>query len=75
VAHAGRARREGARAVAGVQVTCRVYPSRRWRWGEAGAAMSGSDDRRQRSRGTEHVPEEEEEGKGSEGPLWNLQKS
>jgi hypothetical protein len=57
----------GARAVAGVQLTRGVCPSRRWRRGEAGAAMSGSDDRRQRSRGAEEVPEEGEEGKGSEG--------
>jgi hypothetical protein len=40
-----------ARAVAGVQVTRGVCPSRRWRRGEAVAAMSGSDDRQQRSRG------------------------
>jgi hypothetical protein len=54
----------GARAVAGVQVTRGVCPSRRLRRGEARAAMSGSNDWRQRSRGAELVPEEEEEGKG-----------
>jgi hypothetical protein len=41
----------GARAVAGVQVTRGVCPSKRWRRGEAGAVISGSNDRRQRSRG------------------------
>jgi hypothetical protein len=40
--------------------------------------VSGADGRRLRgrgqSRGAEQVPEEEEEGKGSKGPSWNLQK-
>jgi hypothetical protein len=46
--------------------------------GGTGAAVSGADGRRQRgrgqSRGAEQALEEEEEGKGSEGPSWNLQK-
>jgi hypothetical protein len=67
VARAREGQGGGARAVVGVQVTRGVCPSRRWRRGEARAAMSGSDDRRQRSRGAVQVPEEEEEGKGSEG--------
>jgi hypothetical protein len=66
VARAREGQGGGARAVVGVQVPRGVCPSRRWRQGEAGVAMSGSDDRRQRSRGAEQVPEEEEEGKGSE---------
>jgi hypothetical protein len=37
--------------------------------------MSGSNDWQQRSRGAKQVPEEEEEGRGSEGPRWNFQKS
>jgi hypothetical protein len=37
--------------------------------------VSDSIDLRQRSRGAGQVPEEEEEGRGSEGLPWNLQKS
>jgi hypothetical protein len=52
--------------------------NRRWRRGGTGAAVSSADGRQQRgrgqSRGAEQAPEEEEEGKGSEGRSWNLQK-
>jgi hypothetical protein len=50
-----------------------VKRSRRWR----GAAENGGW--RRSSRGAEEgnrgMPEEEEEGRGSEGPRWNFQKS
>jgi hypothetical protein len=46
--------------------------------GGSGAAVSGADTGGRgaagEAGGAEHVPEEEEEGRGSEGPRWNLQK-
>jgi hypothetical protein len=52
--------------------------SRRWRRGGSGAAVSGADTGGRGASGeaeeAEHVPEEEEEGRGSEGPRWKLQK-
>jgi hypothetical protein len=47
-----------------------VAPGRSWRGGEWRRWPVAE----KQSRGVEHVPEEEEEGRGSEGPRWNLQK-
>jgi hypothetical protein len=75
VARAGEANGGDARAVLELGMTRGGDGSRRWRQGGAGVAVSGADGRRQRSRGQRRVPEEEEEGRGSEGPHYNLQKS
>jgi hypothetical protein len=48
VAHAGKGKQGRAGAVADVQVTPGVCPSRRWRRGGARAAVGGADSRRQR---------------------------
>jgi hypothetical protein len=78
VAHAGKASGGGKQGREMGRATRGACPSRRWRRGGIGVAVSGADGRRQRgrgqSRGAEQVPEEEEEGNGSEGPSWNLQK-
>jgi hypothetical protein len=47
-----------------------VAPGRSWRGGERRRWPAVE----KQSRGAEHVPKEEEEGRGSEGPRWNLQK-
>jgi hypothetical protein len=48
-----------------------VAPGRSWRGGERRIRPTAE----KQSRGAEHVLEEEEEWRGSEGPHWNLQKS
>jgi hypothetical protein len=75
VARAREGQGGGARAVARLGATCGGEGSKRWNRGGAGAAVSSSDDRQQRSRGAGQVLEEEEEGRGSQGLPWNLQKS
>jgi hypothetical protein len=45
-------------------------PGRSWHGGERRRRPAVE----KQSRGVEHVLEEEEEGRGSEGPRWNLQK-
>jgi hypothetical protein len=71
VARVGEASGEDARAVLGLGTTRGGDGSRRWRRGGSGAAVSGDDtsDRGAAGEagGAEHVPEEEEEGRGSEG--------
>jgi hypothetical protein len=73
VARGGKGQQGRAGAAAGVQVTRGVCPSRRWRRGGARAAVGGADSRRQRGR--VGVPEEEEEGGGSEGLVCKNRKS
>jgi hypothetical protein len=68
MARAGETSGGDARAVLGLGTTRGGDGSRRWRRGGAGAVVSGADGWRQRSRGQSRVPEEEEEGRGSEGP-------
>jgi hypothetical protein len=72
----GKGQRGGKQGRGRGRATRGACPSRRWRRGGTGVAVSGADGRRQRGRGRagEQTPEEEEEGKGSEGPYWNLQK-
>jgi hypothetical protein len=77
VARAGEASGGDARAVLGLGMTRGGNGSRRWCWGGSGAAVSSADTSGRgtagEAGGAEHVPEEEE-GRGSEGPRWNLQK-
>jgi hypothetical protein len=48
---------------------------RRWRWGGAGEAVGGADNRQQRGKQSRaEAPEEEEEGRGSEGSLCKNRK-
>jgi hypothetical protein len=65
--------------VVGLGTTRGGDDSRRWRRGGSGAAVSGADTSSRgavgEAGGAEHVPEEEEEGRGSEGSLYNFQKS
>jgi hypothetical protein len=64
--------KRGARAVLGLGIDA-------WRWSTAGGgegwpemAGGGAAEEQRQSR-AEHVPEEEEEGRRSEGPRWKLQ--
>jgi hypothetical protein len=72
------ARRGEARATLGLGATRVGEGSRRWR-GAAGNGGRRCCSRGAEGRGAEQgsrgAPEEEEEGRGSEGPLWNFQKS
>jgi hypothetical protein len=69
---------EDSRAVLGRGTTRGGDGSRRWRRGGAGTAVSGADTSGRgaagEAGGAEEVPEEEEEGRRSEGLHWKLQK-
>jgi hypothetical protein len=75
VAHARESQGGGARAVLELETTRGGDGSRRWRRGGSGAAVSCADTSGRGAAGEAgELPEEEEEGRKSEGPRWKLQK-
>jgi hypothetical protein len=78
VARARESQGGGARAVLGLETTRGGDGSKRWCRGGSGAVVSSANTSGRgaagEAGGAEHVPEEEEEGRGSEVPRWNLEK-